>query len=326
MNAEGTGATPQTMAAIERAAAHAERLVKTLGLQTSFPFQRNFVQTPMGVMHYVDEGAGDPVLALHGNPTWSYLYREFVSALSSDHRVVAPDHIGFGLSDKPNDEGAYSIDGHIRNLETLVTALDLRDITLIMQDWGGPIGLGMAARHPNRIKALIILNTFGFYPPVANVNPDNLKLPAPLRLMRTRGIGDFLVRRLGFFERVAMPTAVAGKDRYEKVRRAYTGVFRGIRDRAGVMAFPRLIPTTRHHPSAQILINETGPFLDRFGGPVRGFWGLKDPFFPVEALHAWKARLPHADFTELQDAKHYVQEDAPGVIIPEVRRFLINLP
>lgn len=311
--------------ATERAKKNADRLIKKLRLQASFPFKRNFVQTPMGVMHYIDEGAGDPVLALHGNPTWSYLYREFVTALSPTHRVIAPDHIGFGLSDKPSDEGAYSIDGHIRNLETLVKTLDLRNITLIIQDWGGPIGLGMAARHPERIKALIILNTFGFYPPAGNVDPDNLKLPAPLRLMRTKGVGDFLVRRLGFFERVAMPTAVANKNGYKKVRRAYTGVFGGYKDRAGVMAFPRLIPTKRTHPSAKILLSETGPFLDQFDGRVRGFWGVKDPFFPIEALQAWKARIPAAEFTELKNAKHYIQEDAPEIILPEIQRFLAEL-
>ncbi|HAJ45180.1 MAG TPA: hypothetical protein DCL54_01190, partial [Alphaproteobacteria bacterium] len=128
--------------------ANAARLRKKLKLDARYPFTSRFFETPMGVMHYVDEGAGDVVLALHGNPTWSFLYRDFIAELSKSHRVIAPDHIGFGLSEKPRDEAFYSIDGHIRNLEALVTALDLTNITLIMQDWGGPIGLGMAARHP----------------------------------------------------------------------------------------------------------------------------------------------------------------------------------
>lgn len=303
---------------------NAERLRKKLKLDARYPFASRFFEAPMGVMHYVDEGAGDVVLALHGNPTWSFLYRDFIAELSKSHRVIAPDHIGFGLSEKPRDEALYSIDGHIRNLETLVTALDLADITLIMQDWGGPIGLGMAARHPGRVKALVILNTFGFYPPADNLDPENLKLPAPLRLMRTKGVGDFLVRRLGFFERVAMPTAVASGKRWKAVRHAYTGVFERHADRAGVMAFPRLIPTTTRHPTARLMINETGPFLDQFKGPVSGFWGVKDPFFPIEALHAWKKRLPQARFTELPHAKHYIQEDAPEIIIPALKEFLAN--
>jgi haloalkane dehalogenase len=305
--------------------ANAERLRRRLKLDDRYPFASRFVETPMGMMHYVDEGAGAPVLMLHGNPTWSFLYREFISALSRTRRVVAPDHIGFGLSEKPRDEALYSINGHIKNLEALVTSLDLQNITLVMQDWGGPIGLGLAARHPGRIKALVILNTFGFYPPADNLDPENLILPAPLRLMRTKGIGDFLVRNLGFFERVAMPTAVQSGKRWKAVRHAYTGLFERHADRAGVMAFPRLIPTTTRHPTARLMIEETGPFIEQFKGPARGFWGVKDPFFPIEALHAWKKRLPHARFTELPAAKHYIQEDAPEIIIPALQAFLAEI-
>lgn len=147
------------------ARSRAEATVKRLELGRDYPFAHHFFDSPMGAMHFVDEGPRDaPVLLmLHGNPSWSFLYRHFVTAFSDTHRVVAPDHIGFGLSDKPEDEGAYSIDAHARNLEGLVEALDLRNITLVMQDWGGPIGLGMAARHPERVARLVILNTFGFH-------------------------------------------------------------------------------------------------------------------------------------------------------------------
>ena len=304
------------------ARANAERLVRKLHLRESYPFEHRFVQTPQGAMHYVDEGQGRTILALHGNPTWSYLYRRFVEGFSGTHRVVAPDHIGFGLSAKPSDERAYTIAQHIRNLEHLVVTLDLTDITLVLQDWGGPIGLGVAARHPERVTSLVILNTFGFYPPADHMDPDNLKLPPPIRLMRSRALGDFLVRRLGFFERNVMPLAVADKGRYRGVRNAYTGVFEGFADRAGVAAFPRLIPTHTEHPTAKILRGETAPFLERFTGKAQIFWGVQDPFFPIEALHAWKRRLPDAEVTELSDAKHYIQEDKPEVIIPKMRAFL----
>jgi len=301
---------------------NAERLLNKLDLKSSFPFRNNFVDTDMGAMHFIDEGEGDPILMLHGNPTWSYLYRAFISAFKDTHRVVAPDHIGFGLSDKPLDEHAYTIDHHIRNLETLVTALDLRNITLVVQDWGGPIGLGMAARLPGRVKRLVVMNSFGFYPPVDGQDPDNLKLPFPLRLMRAGGIGDLMVRRFGFFERVVIPTAVGNSAAYKKIRHAYTGVFETSDDRAGVMAFPRLIPTNTKHPSAKILFNETEPFLKSFDGPTRIFWGVKDPLFPIEALHAWKKRLPQAKVTELPEAKHYIQEDAPDMLVAGIRAFL----
>ncbi|MEM9010260.1 MAG: alpha/beta fold hydrolase [Pseudomonadota bacterium] len=307
---------------IEAARRNAARLLEKLDLGARYPFRSNFVETPMGAMHFVDEGAGAPILMLHGNPTWSYLYRAFITAFAGTHRVVAPDHIGFGLSEKPAEEGAYTIDAHIRNLEALVTSLDLTDITLVMQDWGGPIGLGMASRLPERVARLVILNTFGFYPPAAGMDPENLKLPAPLRLMRASGIGDFLVRGRGFFERVAMPMATGDKRAWKAHRDAYTGVFESYGDRAGVMAFPRLIPASTAHPTAKILLEETGPYLDAFDGPARIFWGMKDPLFPVAALHAWTARLPQAEVTELAEAKHYVQEDAPEALIAGLRAFL----
>ncbi|MBM1634369.1 alpha/beta fold hydrolase [Sulfitobacter mediterraneus] len=300
----------------------AQQMVRKLGIADAYPFDHHFAQTPMGVMHYVDEGAGDPVLMLHGNPTWSFLYRDFIAGVSDAHRVIAPDHIGFGLSDKPQNEASYTIGAHIRNLEALVTNLDLRNVTLVMQDWGGPIGLGMAARHPDRIKDIVVMNTFGFYPPAAGMDPDNLKLPVPLRVMRKPGIGDFIVRRLGFFERIVMKLATADSARLKSVHHAYKAVFEGRQDRAGVMAFPRLIPTRTADASAQILINETGPFLDNFSGRARIFWGMKDPLFPVAALDAWEARLPNAEVTRLPMAKHYMQEDAPDVIIPQLRTFL----
>jgi pimeloyl-ACP methyl ester carboxylesterase len=321
-NPQVTTISPINSPRSDKARRNAERLLKKLDLKSSFPFDNNFVETSMGSMHFIDEGQGDPILMLHGNPTWSYLYRAFIAEFAGTHRVVAPDHIGFGLSEKPSDEGAYTIDQHIQNLETLVIALDLRNITLVVQDWGGPIGLGMASRLSNRVKRLVVLNTFGFYPVIDGMDPDNVKLPFPLRLMRTTGIGDFLVRRLGFFERVVMPSAVGKSAEYKKVSHAYTGVFETRDDRAGVMAFPRLIPTNTKHPSAKVLMNETAPFLKAFDGPALIFWGAKDPLFPIGALHAWKERLPQAKVTELPEAKHYIQEDAPDTLLAGIREFL----
>ena len=294
----------------------AHATVRKLGIEHAYPFAHNFIETPAGpmsgAMHYVDEGDGDPILCLHGNPTWSFLYRDFIRELSTTNRVVAPDHIGFGLSDKPEDEAAYTIEGHIRSLEKLVLDLDLRNITLVMQDWGGPIGLAMAARHPERVEALVILNTFGFYPLHPSQNADKLRLPPPLLLMRSKFPGTWLVRSRGMFDRTVMKLATANSQRLKEVHHAYTDVFGGAKGRGGVMAFPRLIPTTRQHPVAQLLMDETGPYLDSFSGPAQIYWGMKDPLFPTLALEAWRMRLPQAEVTELKGAKHYVQEDWGG--------------
>ncbi|MEL6106731.1 MAG: alpha/beta fold hydrolase, partial [Planctomycetota bacterium] len=218
----------------------ARETVRRLGIEDAYPFENRFLVTPMGAMHYVDEGTGHPVLMLHGNPTWSFLYRNFISEISKEHRVISPDHIGFGLSDKPSVEADYSLENHVANLQQLVISLDLSNITLVVQDWGGPIGLTVAARNPERFRAIVLMNTFGFYPPVEGADPESLKLPLPLRTMRSPGLGDFLVRRVGMFERIAMPTAVASKHAWKEVRNAYRDVFQGPRDRGGVMAFPRL--------------------------------------------------------------------------------------
>ncbi len=298
--------------------------IKELGLEGEYPFASHFIQTPMGQMHYLDEGLKNdlsPVLAIHGNPSWSFLYRSLVKGLSSDRRVVAPDHIGFGLSDKPDNEAAYTLKAHIDHLEALVLKLDLTNIMLVMQDWGGPIGLGVAARHPDRIKALVVMNTFGFYPPVDGMNPERLKLPPPLLMMRSRGLGDFMVRRLGFFERQVMSMATA-TERKGAVKRAYRDIFRGPKERAGVMAFPRMIPTNTAHPAAQILLDETGPFVEQFEGPAHIFWGLKDPLIPIGALAAWKKRLPQAGVTEFKKARHYLQDDEPDALVRKLHAFL----
>ena len=154
------------------------------------------------------------------------------------------------------------------------------------------------------------------------MDPEKLKLPPPLLLMRSRGVGDLLVRRLGFFERKAMPTAIGDKRAWKAVRHAYTGIFQSPADRGGVMAFPRLIPTNTRHPSAQLMQSETGPFLDAFDGPARIFWGVKDPFFPNGVLDAWRKKLPQAEVTELPKARHYIQEDAPDEVIAGLQTFL----
>lgn len=302
----------------------AQAKITELGISAEYPFDHNFFDGPMGTMHFLDEGSGDPVVMLHGNPTWSFLYRNIIPGISKTHRVIAPDHIGFGLSDKPKAEGDYTLTAHIDNLEALLLELDLTNITLVMQDWGGPIGLGFAARHPERIKALVIFNTFGFYPPIEGVDPDKLKLPPPLLLMRSRSIGDFIVRRMGFFERQVMKLATASK-RSGKIRRAYTGIFKTYASRAGVMAFPRMIPNTTRHPAAKVLLEQTGPFLDSFEGSARIFWGEKDPLIPMGALAAWKKRLPQAEVTQFPKARHYLQDDEPEALTKGIAEFLRDI-
>ena len=165
----------------------------------TWPYAPNYFETSDGRLHYVDEGPRDgrPVVMVHGNPTWGYLWRNFIAPLTqAGFRTIVPDHLGFGRSDKPDDPELYRIPRHADRLEQLLESLDLRDATVVPQDWGGPIGLAWAARHPERIHSLALLNTIAHRP------PERVTLPLPLHLFRTPGVGELLVKGLHFFVRV----------------------------------------------------------------------------------------------------------------------------
>ena len=289
--------------------------LEALGLRDAYPFESRFLETPHGRMHYVDEGRGDPVLCLHGNPTWSFLYRRFVDGLSGSARVVAPDLIGFGLSEKLARPEDYSIEGHIDDVSALVEALDLRDLTLVVQDWGGPIGLGVALRHPGRIRALVAMNTIGFV-------PEGRGLPLALRVLRVPGVGEQLVQGMGLFNRVFVPAAIGRPERRsEVVRVAYSQVQGNWYERAGTLAFPRLLPVDADDPVVALLEREDR-WLRSFDGPALLVWGMRDPYFDAAILAQWRERLPHASVIEIDDASHFLQEDAPEVIVPHLVEFL----
>lgn len=228
------------------------------------------------------------------------------------------------MSQKPNDVASYSIEGHVNDVDELITNLDLNNLTLVFQDWGGPIALAVAARHPQRIKALVVLNTFGAFPPLPSMDENNIDLPFELDMFRAPIIGNLLVKQLGMFENMAMDMATVDHDHLESVKIAYTDVFTDADDRAGVMAFPQLIPDNLAHPSAQLIKHQVEPFVKNFKGPVQIFWGLQDPFFPPEMLTEWQLNLPQANTLKIEDASHYLQEDAHEKIVPVLKQFLKN--
>jgi pimeloyl-ACP methyl ester carboxylesterase len=165
----------------------------------TWPYEAHWFDTPDGRMHYVDEGPREakPVVMLHGNPTWGYLYRNFVKAVvDAGGRAIVPDYLGFGRSDKPDRGELYTIRRHAERLEALLESLDLRGATVVPQDWGGPIGLYWATRHPERVERLFILNTYAHRP------PGKVPLPLPLRLFRTPIVGELMVKGLDLFKRV----------------------------------------------------------------------------------------------------------------------------
>jgi pimeloyl-ACP methyl ester carboxylesterase len=300
----------------------------------TWPYEPRWFASADGRMHYVDEGPEDgrPVVLLHGNPTWGYLYRNFIPPLvEAGHRAIVPDHLGFGRSDKPDEDDLYGVPRHAERLDALLESLDLSGATVVPQDWGGPIGLRWATRHPQRVDGLFILNTFahGFRPELLPPGKDKVPLPLPLRLFRTPGIGEVLVKGLDGFKRgFLFQQGVVHRDRLTPtVKRAYREVHSGWSERTSILVFPREIPVTGEGPVAQMNAEIEAGLKEQFRSkPVHVTWAMKDPAFVPEFLdNLWLDTFPDAEVTKLDDAGHYLQEDAHERIAPELVSFVNRL-
>jgi haloalkane dehalogenase len=259
-------------------------------------------------MHYVAEGAGNPVLLLHGEPTWAYLYRKMIPPLARVARVVAPDYFGFGRSDKPIQIADYSYDFHYLSIERLVEDLDLRETTVVVQDWGGPIGLRLAVERPERVARLVILNTgvgAGRAP-----SPEWLRFREFIRRVRTELVPGQLVQI----------TCVSQLD--DAVVEAYNAPFPTPDSKAGVLAFPELVPTELDHPSAAKML-EVRAALERWEKPALVLFSDSDPIFTSEAAERMAARIPGAGPAEIvAGAGHFLQEEKGEEIAERIVRFL----
>ena len=284
-------------------------------LRRQYPFRSHWAQLPAAErMHYVDEGTGRPVLLLHGNPTWSFLYRKVIAALRQDGgaplRCVAPDLLGLGLSDKPRRLSAHSLQRHGEAVLALVQALDLRDVLLVVQDWGGPVGAWMAAHAGGRVTGLVVMNT-------SVLAPTSFRTTAFHRFSRLPLVSDVAFRVLGFplstlGRTQADPRSISGD-----VQRAYRWPLRHVRDRAAPLALARMVPSFPTHPSLPAL-REGEAWVRGFQGPVELVWGMKDPILG-RALRRHREALPRARVTEL-DAGHFLQEEKPQEIAAAIRR------
>lgn len=262
-----------------------------------YPFQPRQFQLPMGQMSYIDEGLGPPLVMVHGNPSWSFVYRHLVKELHGRYRCLAMDHIGFGLSDKPSD-WSYKPQAHATNLQTFLDALDLTDITLVVQDWGGPLGLSYAINNPARIKQLVILNTW-LWP----IN-DDWYYRAFSGFMGSF-LGRFLIRRFNFFAKSVVRTAYGDKRKLTPhIHAHYLHALPTPESRRGSWVFPReLIGSTPW-------LGELWQQRDKLAGkPTLLAWGMKDIAFREKELNRWRELFPQATVVRYTDAGHYVQEE-----------------
>jgi pimeloyl-ACP methyl ester carboxylesterase len=286
-----------------------------------WPFEPRWFETSDGRLHYVDEGPRDgrPVILVHGNPTWGFLYRNFIGPLTeAGHRAIVPDHLGFGRSDKPSDPELYRIPRHVARLDALLESLDLHDAVVVVQDWGGPIGLSWAVAHPERMSGLFILDTFA--------GPQQ-NLPVPLHLFRTPGVGEVLVKGLDMFVRgFLFREGVVHRDRLtDEVRHAYLAPHPTWSSRTGELVFPREIPNpaSATGPVAELLTRLERGLEQHFRSkPARIMWAMRDPAFTPAVLKEWRKTLPDAPVTQIDDASHYLQEDAHERIVPQLLSFL----
>lgn len=274
-------------------------MIKFEDIQSEYPFKSNFIEVKSYNYHYVDEGEGEETLLMvHGNPSWSFMYRNLITEFSKKYRVIAPDHLGCGLSDKPQDF-PYRLDSHIDNLESLVFSLNLEKVTLVLHDWGAAIGMGFAVRHPEKIARLIILNSSAF---------SMSWLPLRLSLLRIPWLNDKLVRNFNLYLNASLNMSNQ-RNLPPIVKKGFKFPYQNYNDRIAILSFIEDIPIDPEHVSFEVLLEiEHGLWMFR-ETPVCIIWGMKDWHFSYRYLKRWRLYYPQAQVLQIPDAGHYVLED-----------------
>jgi haloalkane dehalogenase len=284
-----------------------------------YPFTGAFLEVPGGRMHYLDEGAGEPVLMLHGNPTWSFYYRNLVPRLSDRRRVVVPDHIGCGLSDKPGDDAyPYTLGRRVDDVEALLAHLGIEGkVSLVLHDWGGMIGMAWAARHPERVGRVALMNTAAFRLPAAK------GLPWQLWVTRRTWVGALLTRGLNAFCRGAASACVTRGPMSPEVRAGYLAPYDSWANRIAVLRFVQRIPLHPGDPEFGT-IEEVEAALEGSLAevPMLVCWGMKDFVFDHHFLGEWERRCPRATVHRYPESGHYLLEDEPEAVPARIREFL----
>ena len=279
-----------------------------------FPFESRFLELDAARVHHIDEGDGPPLLMLHGNPTWSFLYRHIVNGLKDRFRCVALDYPGFGLSTARRGYG-YSIAEHVAVVEQVVERLDLRDAVLMVQDWGGPIGFATAVRHPDRFRAFVIGNTWAW------LAEGDKRFERFSKVMGSARVGGFLVKRLDIFTNVFVRRGTERRKLTKREFAMYKRPHPTPESRRPVHVMPREIL------AAHDVLGEVEAGLPRLADrPALIVWGDRDRAFRKPQLERWQATFPNHRTVMLRGAGHYIQEDAPDDIVDAIRGWADDTP
>jgi haloalkane dehalogenase len=280
-----------------------------------YPFESHFFDTAAGTIHYIDEGEGRPLVFIHGNPSWSFEFRAIIKALRNEYRCIAIDHLGFGLSGKDTAPEERSPQRHAARLSELLDHIGLQHITLVMADWGGPIGLDFAVKHPDRVSALVLFNTFAW-----SVNDDpHFKMFSGMMASLP---GQLLIRYANIFVNVVLPKSVAVKGVLTPdVMKHYRGPMATPADRSASAALPRYILAAGAWLDE--IWRKRGKFAEK---PALVIWGGSDIAFREKEFDVWKAALKNGTFHFHKDVGHLVAEEIPDVAIAHIRNFLTTIP
>jgi pimeloyl-ACP methyl ester carboxylesterase len=278
--------------------------------QSEYPFKANYFSTPEGKMHYVDEGEGEPIVFIHGTPAWSFVYRRLLKAFSATHRCIAPDHLGFGLSEKP--PGAdYSPQAHALRLEALLNSLNLKKVNLVVHDIGGPIGLAYALKYPDKINRVVVANSWLW-------SLEREASAQQANKILNSWLGRFLYLRLNISPTLLFKEGVAQKKQFSKaIHKHYTDVFPTPASRQALYQIGLgLLGASDWYTQLERQL----PLLHN--KPVLLLWGLKDKYFREPFLEKWQQALPQAETTTFKDGGHFIQEDVPEEVEKAISGFL----
>ena len=289
--------------------------------RAEYPFDSKYLAMQNDIrMHYVDEGpkqasTQNTILCVHGNPTWSFYYRSIVAKFRDHCRVIAVDHVGCGLSDKPQQYN-YCLAQHTANLLQLIESLDLHNMTLVVHDWGGAIGLGAAVACPGRFRNIVILNTAAFPPPY---------IPKRIAACRIPLLGSWMIRYGNAFARAAIFMAIDRLSRLSKpARDGLLAPYDSPKHRIAIDRFVQDIPLSPNHPTWSVLEKLEQNLSSLSSLPIHFIWGMRDWCFRPECMERLQVAFPHATRLELQDVGHYVMEEASREVLDELKRILAS--